>query len=129
MVWRSCSCDPSDHLQESLGPRGPKSQKKSLRKSLFWGVCKKVPENTRKSQKIPQIRPFWVFFLLFRGIFYFFGFFRGLSRGLAILGSEGPETPVNGRSGRKVVEILEIFFRRQNFIHHRHWRRKLLRTL
>ena len=38
---------------------------------MFLGVCKKVPENTRKSRKIPKIG-------LFRAFFDFFGYFRGL---------------------------------------------------
>ena len=85
-------CDLSDHLQESLGPPGPKSQK-SHKKSLLGGL-KKVPENTPKSRKIP-------FFRYFRGLFcrptkrLFLTLFWGIS------GLEGPATPVNGRSGRK----------------------------
>ena len=46
------NCDSSCHLQESLGPPGPKSRK-SLQK-VFWGVTKKVP--APKSQKKGQKR-------------------------------------------------------------------------
>ena len=45
--------------------------RKKVSKRVFWGVRKKVPENTRKSQKIPKIGLFGVFF-------DFFGYFRGL---------------------------------------------------
>ena len=55
---------------ESPGPPGPKWQKR-LKKSLLW-VCKKVSENTRKSQQIRQKIQLWVFF-------DFFGYFRGFS--------------------------------------------------
>ena len=74
------------------------NRKKNLQKS-FWESAKKVPENTRKSQKLPP-----------KKMFDFFGYFRGLfcrpqkdSFGdfFAILGPEGPETLVNGRSGCK----------------------------
>ena len=41
-------CDPSDHLQESLGPPGPKSQK-SLKKSLFGGLQKSPQKYPKKS--------------------------------------------------------------------------------
>ena len=36
------------------GPSGPEIAKKS-QKEFFWRVCKKVPENSRKSQKIPKM--------------------------------------------------------------------------
>ena len=45
--------------------------RKKVSKRVFSGVCKKVPENTRKSQKIHKIGLFGVFF-------DFFGYFRGL---------------------------------------------------
>ena len=45
--------------------------RKKVSKRVFLGVRKKVPENTRKSQKIHQKVQFWVFF-------DFFGYFRGL---------------------------------------------------
>ena len=70
---RSCSdydCDPSDHLQESLGPPGPKSQK-SLEKSLFGGLQKssrKYPKKSKNTQKSPNLCIF-VYFLTFSGIF------------------------------------------------------------
>ena len=84
------------------GPSGPKYQKK-ISNWVFWGVRKKVPENTRKSPKIPKMRLWGVFFDSF-------GYFRGLLLNpqshsfwdfLGISGPKGPETPVNGRSGRK----------------------------
>ena len=45
--------------------------RKKVSKRVFSGVRKKVPENTRKSQKIPKIGLFGVFF-------DFFGYFGGL---------------------------------------------------
>ena len=44
---------------------------KKVSKRVFLGVCKKVPENIRKSRKIPEKVQFRVFF-------DFFGYFRGL---------------------------------------------------
>ena len=78
------SCDLSDHLQESLGPPGPKWQK-SLKKSLIGGL-QKSPRKTRKKT-----------------------FCRPL---------EGPETPVNGRSGRNAWALKTSTSgntRRENF--------------
>ena len=49
------------------GPSGAKIAKKSQKES-FFGVCKEVPENTRKSQKIHKIGLFGVF-LTFSDIF------------------------------------------------------------
>ena len=77
--------------------------RKKVSKRVFWGVCKKVPENTRKSQKIQQKVQFWVFFDFFG---YFGDFFADPQKDsfwdfFAILGPEGPETPVNGRSDRE----------------------------
>ena len=40
--------------------------RKKVSKRVFLGVRKKVPENTRKSQKIPKIGLFGVFFDFFR---------------------------------------------------------------
>ena len=45
--------------------------RKKVSKRVFLGVCKKVPQNTRKNQKLPQKVQFW-------RIFDFFGYFRGL---------------------------------------------------
>ena len=74
------------------GPPGPKSQKKKSQKESFWGSAKKSPKIPEKVKKIHyKVHLFWVFFC-------FFGYFQGL---FVILGQEGPETPVNGRSGRK----------------------------
>ena len=91
-------------IYRSLRPlRAPKIPKKSL--------CKKVPENTRKSQKNTpkntQIRVFFGYFSTFSGIFGDFfadpqkDSFRDF---FGVSGPEGPETPVNGRLGRKVRE-------------------------
>ena len=71
------SCDPSDHLQESSGPPGPKTQQ-SLKKSLFGGSAK-------KSLKIP----------VFLGTFLWTHKKTLFETFFAIL------APVNGRSGRK----------------------------
>ena len=72
-------------------------------KRVFWGVCKKVPENTPESPKIPQkaqFSDFWRYFGTFWGIFgdclqtpkkTLFETFCDF----------GPETLVNGGSGRK----------------------------
>ena len=76
--------------------------RKKVSKQVFWGVCRKVPKNTRKSPKIPKkVR---------KSVFWdFFGYFRDFSADppkdlfwdfFAISGPEGPETPVNGGSGR-----------------------------
>ena len=63
-------CDPSDHLQESPGPPGPKSQK-SLKKSVFGGPQKSPRKYPKKSKNTPKIGLLGVFF-------DFFGYFRGL---------------------------------------------------
>ena len=83
---------------------GPKSQKKSQKRS-FLGVRRKVPKNTRKSLKIPKKLRKSVF-LDFSG--YFLRLFCGppkrpFLRLFAISGPEGPETPVNGGSGRDFI--------------------------
>ena len=57
LSWVLSCCDPSDHLQESPGP---KSQK-SLKKSLFGGP-QTSPRKYPKRSKIPQIGLFGVFF-------------------------------------------------------------------
>ena len=81
----------SDHLQESLWALRAQNRK-NVSKRVFLGVCKKVTKKTRKSQKIHIIGVFFDFSGIF-GDFFADTFF-------AILGPEGPETPVNGRSGR-----------------------------
>ena len=58
-------CDPSDHLQKSPGPAGPKSQK-SLEKSLFGGLQKSPRKYPKKSQ---QNLDFFGCFSTFSGIF------------------------------------------------------------
>ena len=57
-------CDPSDHLQESPGPPGLKSQK-SLKKSLFRGL-QKSPRKCPKKSKNTQNWTFSGVFRLFR---------------------------------------------------------------
>ena len=94
------SCDSSRHLQESLDPPGPKSQ--SLKKSLFGGPQKSLKKYPKKSTNTDFRR---------KSVFVdFFGYFLRLFCGppkrlfldfFAISGPEGPETPVNGGSGRK----------------------------
>ena len=64
-------CDPSDHLQESPGP---KSQK-SLEKSLVGGLQKSPRKYPKKSKNTRKMSRFGCFF---SGIFDFFGDFRGL---------------------------------------------------
>ena len=54
-------CDPSDHLQESLDPPSPKSQK-SLKKSLFGDLQKSLRKYLRKSQNTPKSPTLGVFF-------------------------------------------------------------------
>ena len=82
----------------ALRARNPKK----VSKRVFLGVCKKVPENTRKSPNLV----FFGDFLTFSGIFGDFfadpqkDSFRDF---FGISGPEGPETPVNGRSGRKFM--------------------------
>ena len=64
------SCDPSDHLQESPGPLGPKSQK-SLTKSLFGGLQKsprKYPKKSKNTRKNPILGIFRLF-RVFSGTF------------------------------------------------------------
>ena len=85
----------------ALRARNPKK----VSKRVFLGVCKKVPENTRKVEKYPKKYPNLDFsgtFQLFAGIFGDFfadpqkDSFRDF---FGISGPEGPETPVNGRLG------------------------------
>ena len=84
-------CDPSDHLQESLGPKSPKN----ALKRVFLGVGEKVP----KKWKIPEKSPILGIFPLFR---VFSGTFSQTPKKtlFGILGPEGLEIPVNGSSGR-----------------------------
>ena len=88
-------CDPSDHLKESLGPPGPKSQK-SLKKSLLGGLQKKSPKISAKVEKYPKKSNFG-YFSTFTVIF---GDFLADPRKdsfrdsfLRFWGPEGPETP------------------------------------
>ena len=68
-IWRiTKSCDPSDHLQESPGPKSQESLEKS------WGSAKrspKIPEKVENTPKSPNLG-------LFRVFFDFFGYFRRL---------------------------------------------------
>ena len=101
------ACDPNGHLQESLGPPGPKSPK-SLKKVSPGLPARSVQKSRKESKCLKKVskRDFSETFLrLFdsdfldtpgreaRGDFFetFWGF-RAPRR--------GPETPVNGRSGR-----------------------------
>ena len=78
--------------------------RKKVSKRVFLRVCKKVPEDTQNSQKMPPKVQFCVV-LTFSGIFgdlfadpqkdSFWDFF-------AILGPEGPGAPVNGCLGRNL---------------------------
>ena len=68
LAIHSC-CDPSRHLQESLDPPGPKSQK-SLKKSLFGGPQKSLKKYPKKSKKPKKVRK--------SVIFDFFGYFLRL---------------------------------------------------
>ena len=103
---KSKDCDPSRHLQESLGPLGPKSQK-NLKKGLFGGL-QKSPRKYPKESKLPifgHVRIFLDFGWVFLGTFLqtpkktLFEIF------FAISGPEGQETPVNGGSGRQARKI------------------------
>ena len=72
----------------ALRARNPKE----VSKRVFLGVCKKVPENTRKSRKTPPKCLILVFF-------DFFGYFRGLfcrppkRLFLRLFGDFGPRGP------------------------------------
>ena len=94
-------CDPSDHLQESPGPPGPKSQK-SLKKSL-GGLQKKSPRKyPKKSKQRPKKSTFGYFFDFFR---YFWGLFCRPPKRLFLrrfLRFWAWRT-VNGRSGRNPI--------------------------
>ena len=84
------------------GPEIPKS----LKKSLVGGLQQSRRKYPKKLKNAPKC-PIW-------GIFAFFGYFRGLFvqtlkktlflRLFGISGPESPETPVNGRSGRKMTQ-------------------------
>ena len=94
---------PERPLQKSPDPLGPKSQKTSQKES-FWGCATKSPKIPRKSQQMPKIGLFGVFFT-FSGIFgdfsadprkdSFWDFLRFRAQAL--------QTLVNGRSGRKKI--------------------------
>ena len=99
---RRCKVATRAAIYRSLSALRARNRKK-VSKQVFWGVCREVPKNTRKSLKIPKkVRKlvFLDFFGCFLGLLcrppkdLFWDFF-------AILGPEGPETPVNGGSGRK----------------------------
>ena len=85
------------------GPSGPEIPKKS-RKESFWGLQKsprKHPKKSKNTRKSPNL-VFFGYFLTFSGIFGDFfadpqkDSFRDF---FGISGPEGPETPLNGRSG------------------------------
>ena len=89
--------------RSAQGPPAPKSPKtKKASKRVFVGVCKKspkIPENVTNHKMLQEVQ--------FRVLFDFFGYFRGLfcrhpkRLFLRLFGDWGPETTVNGRSGRK----------------------------
>ena len=92
-------CDPSRHLQESPALRARNRKKISQKGSL--GVREKSQKNTRKYQK----KVWKSVFLDFSGIFCGLCCRNPQRKTLveiffAISGPEGPETPVNGGSGR-----------------------------
>ena len=102
-------CDPSHHLQESLGPPGPKSQK-SLKKGLFGGLensLKKYP----KSLKIPIFGPFWVCFGIFRFFRVFFESFlqtpqKTLFETFCDFGPGGPRDSCKWRLGPQILGAI-----------------------
>ena len=79
-------------------------KRKKVSKKVFWGGRQKSPKKNRKKSKNTQKDPKIGIFRLFR---VFFGTFLLTPRKtffetfFAISGPEGPETPVNGGSGRK----------------------------
>ena len=84
------------------GPSGPEIAKKCQKES-FRGSAKKSPKAPEKVKKCPKL-DFSGHFLPFLGIFG--DFLQTPEKTLfdtffAISGPEGPETPVNGRSGHK----------------------------
>ena len=89
--------------------------RKKVSKRVFLGVWRKVSKNTRKSLKIPkntQKGPKIGIFRLFR--VFFETFLQTPKKTLletffAISGPEGPETPVNGGSDRKVLALTPSF--------------------
>ena len=81
MYWQANANTPATQAATYPGPSGPEIAEKSQKVCL--GVSRKVPENTRNSFRI--FSPFSDFF--------------------AISAAEGPETPVNGGSGRKGIRI------------------------
>ena len=93
------------------GPSGPKIAKKKSQKGSCWGSTKKSPKNPQKVKKGPKESDFQAFLGSF---FDFLGYFRGLladpqetlfeTSFFVIL---GPETPLNGGSGRKRRRLLD----------------------
>ena len=113
-LWTTSKCWGRFHLRPEppftgvSRPSGPKITKKSQKRSFRGSGEKsqKISENVTKKTK--KVRKYAVldFFGYFGGLFcrppkrplrLFWDFF-------ALLGLEGPETPVNGGSGRKVSE-------------------------
>ena len=87
--------------------------RKKVSKRVFSGVCRKVSKNTQRSLKIPKKYPKRSDFSVFLDFFgYFWGLFcrppkRPFLRLFAIPGPDGPETPVNGGSRRKILGSVE----------------------
>ena len=109
-LWKDdqipCDNRLSVHCRRSRSLRAlwAKNHKKSQKESV-WGSAKKYPKVPKKSNNTPQKSNFnfWVF-LIFSGIFR--DLWKTPKKTLfeiffATWGPEGPETPVNGRSGRK----------------------------
>ena len=97
------------------GPSGPEIPKKS-RKESFWGSAKKSSKIPEKVEKDPNNTQIWTFSGLFRLFQVFSGTFLQTPHKtlfetfFGISGPEGPETPVNGRSGRKFQGKLTVEF-------------------
>ena len=68
LAFRKKNCDPSRHLQESLGPPGPKSQK-SLKKGRFGGLEKSLKKYPKKPKNTEKMTGIFAVFLDFFGYF------------------------------------------------------------
>ena len=77
-------------------PSGPKVAK--ISKGSFLGVCRKVLKTPEKVRDISPDHQKKFLLRLLRLVFFF-----------AILGAEGPETPVNCGPGRKITQTCLLF--------------------
>ena len=92
--------DPGQHLQESLGPSGPKSPKTSQKGSFRLSAKKSLGKSKHApNSPISDFRPFLEFLVCFRGL-RSDPPKRPFLRPFCDLGPKGPETRVNGGSGR-----------------------------